>query len=302
MFSKRRKKYIEIDHEESDNESTDSWGLTTEQSIKQHREFLIRFTPEDDRKEPFKSVGAEQLGLWLRGIWGGRSRKKCLQVVDVRDDDFRRGGHIVGSLHRPNEEFSSKSLVKDLEYVDVVVFHCFHSDERAPMCARDYCRIQKRKLPSQQVYLLTGGMYSFLTEAKEDRDLMDFVVLEKQKKPKRQKFSYSDSDEKSDGPPVNVKSKTGKYISDDEEDVQNDRGYSKYSRRGRSPRGRNESYSPRDREKSYRKRDRDDNYRSRDRSRNKRKPSPMRTPSPQRTPSPRRSPRRSEQRGRRFKV
>lgn len=293
MFSKWRQRYIEIDHEESDNESTDSWGLTTEQSLKQHKEFLIRFSKEEDRKEPFKRVGAEQLGLWLRGIWGGKSRKRCLQVIDVRDDDFRRGGHIVGSLHRPNEEFSSKSLVKEMEYVDVVVFHCFHSDERAPMCARDYCRIQKRELPRQQVYLLTGGMYSFLKEAKEDRDLMDFAVLAKRKRSTRLS-RYSDSDEKSDSSFINVKSKSGKYICDDEEDVKTDRGNSKYSPRGRTPRGRNESSSPRYRKKSYRKRDRDENYCSRDRRRERRTPSTRRSPSPQRTPSPRRSPRRAE--------
>jgi len=311
MYSKRRHRYLESDYEDSsDNESTDSWGLTTKQSLKQHKEFLIRFSREEDRKEPFGMVGPEQMGLWLRGIWGGKSRKRCLQVVDVRDDDFERDGHIVGSLHRPNDDFSTKRLIKELKYVDVVVFYCYDSLGRAPMCARDYCRTQKRVLPRQQVYVLTGGIYKFLKEAEQDRDLMDVVVLAKRGRPwTRGLSSDSDSDEKSDVPPrMDVKSKRRPYYYDDVNDVDRSPGREKCSTRGRSPRGRDESYSDKETEKIYRDRDakksfrhrdvvktykgldRDESYRDRERSRRKREASPYRTPSP--STSPRRTTRR----------
>jgi len=298
MYSKRRQRYLESDYEDSsDNESTDSWGLTTKQSLKQHKEFLIRFTREEDRKEPFGTVGYEQMGLWLRGIWGGKSRKRCLQVVDVRDDDFARDGHIVGSLHRPNEDFSTKRLIKELKHVDVVVFHSYDSFGRAPMCARNYCRTQKRVLPRQQVYVLTGGICTFLKEARKDRDLMDFVVLANRGKPQTRGLSSdSDSDEKSDGPCINVRSKRRPNYYDDVNDVDRSPGREKCSARGRSPRGRDESWSDKEPEILYRDRDakksnrhRDvvksykelvgnESYRDRDRSRGKRTPSPSISP------------------------
>jgi len=210
-----RKKHFDIEYEASDTDSEGSWGLTVEQSLKQQREFLIRFTREEERKEPFGKIESEQLGLWLRGIWGGKSVKRCVQVVDVRDDDFNRDGHIVGSLHRPNEEFSAEALVKELEYVDVVVFHCYLSDERGPMCAREYCRLQKRVLPRQQVYLLEGGIRSFIKESTGDRDLMDLVKLSRRRRSEtRRLFSESESeyDEKLD---VDVRPRKRNYRIED---------------------------------------------------------------------------------------
>jgi len=276
-----RKKHFDIEYEASDSESEGSWGLTVEQSLKQQREFLIRFTREEERKEPFGKIESEQLGLWLRGIWGGKSAKRCVQVVDVRDDDFNRDGHIVGSLHRPNEEFSPEKLVKELEYVDFVVFHCYLSEERGPMCAREYCRLQKRVLPRQKVYLLEGGIRSFIKKANSDRDLMDLVKLSRRARSKKRRvFIYSESESESDEKQdVDVKPRRMNYRHDDRDqyDIRDDRDFPPVSNtrdwslqdigRSTSCQGNNEDefYPGQNKVKNYQDRDRDVNYRDRGR-------------------------------------
>jgi len=183
--------------EESDMEG--SWGISEEQAAKQRREFRIRFGQSDEQKESFCHVESRQLGQWLNGIWEGQN--KTLKVVDVRDDDYRLHGHIKDAIHRPNDDFSPHQMVIDLKMVDVVVFYCYRSSCRGPMCAREYVRIQETKLPNQEVYVLNGGMEAFLREAEKNTRLKDLVVYEKKWVPSLGRLQrFSERFQKSDFP------------------------------------------------------------------------------------------------------
>ncbi|KAM0790526.1 hypothetical protein ACM66B_003396 [Microbotryomycetes sp. NB124-2] len=77
-----------------------------------------------------------------------QSRKYA--IIDVRDEDFA-GGNIKGATNEPSEQWTEQSadeLVKKLEGVENVIFHCALSQVRGPKAARKYAQALERANPS----------------------------------------------------------------------------------------------------------------------------------------------------------
>ncbi|KAK4046462.1 Cdc25 phosphatase Ibp1 [Microbotryomycetes sp. JL201] len=71
-------------------------------------------------------------------------QKYC--IVDVRDEDFT-GGNIKGATNVPSETWTEQSaddLVKRLDGVENVIFHCALSQVRGPKAARRYAEALER--------------------------------------------------------------------------------------------------------------------------------------------------------------
>ncbi|KAI9795056.1 MAG: hypothetical protein M1816_000078 [Peltula sp. TS41687] len=98
------------------------------------------------------------------------SKPKDLAIIDVRDSDHI-GGHIKTSRHVPSATLDARmpELVRELQDVPVVVFHCALSQQRGPKAALRYLREQRRRLvggqhedgrdgaAKQKVLVLQGG-------------------------------------------------------------------------------------------------------------------------------------------------
>ncbi|CAK7268036.1 Cdc25 phosphatase Ibp1 [Sporothrix epigloea] len=96
------------------------------------------------------------------------SGDRSLAIIDVRDGDYI-GGHIRGSLHYGYSTFTAMlpELLRRLQNVHTVVFHCALSQQRGPNAAYMYLRevaTQQARgragvapLVPQTVYLLEGG-------------------------------------------------------------------------------------------------------------------------------------------------
>ncbi|CAK7266416.1 Cdc25 phosphatase Ibp1 [Sporothrix epigloea] len=95
-----------------------------------------------------------------------------LAVIDVRDSDYI-GGHIRGSMHFASASFDVMlpTLLRTLQNVQTVVFHCAQSQQRGPGAAQMYLRevaAQQTRGRSgvfpavpQTVYVLDGGFVSW---------------------------------------------------------------------------------------------------------------------------------------------
>jgi Cdc25 family phosphatase len=70
----------------------------------------------------------------LRGLLKGKN----VQVVDVRDEDFK--DYIPGAMNVPSELWDDAStilmLIEKTAGKEHVVFHCMKSQQRGPFCAR----------------------------------------------------------------------------------------------------------------------------------------------------------------------
>lgn len=93
------------------------------------------------------------------------SSGKRVQVIDVRDGDFNRGGHIKGAVNVPSSSFGEAETTAKVysELVDknaeAVVFHCMKSQVRGPQAAKTFqawlqCQTDAAPL---DVYVLKGG-------------------------------------------------------------------------------------------------------------------------------------------------
>ncbi|KAI9637967.1 uncharacterized protein MKK02DRAFT_42348 [Dioszegia hungarica] len=91
---------------------------------------------------------------------------KEFAVVDVRSDDFV-GGNIVDCVNSPAETFhvDVDGLVKKLDGVPKVIFHCALSQQRGPKSAR-----QKK---AQEVYVLRDGFTGFQQKFRNDPALVE---------------------------------------------------------------------------------------------------------------------------------
>lgn len=104
-----------------------------------------------------KFIKPSEVKLWI-------DNKANFAIVDVRDNDFV-GGHIVGCLHYPANEFGS--LLPDLllrlkeSKVKDVVFHCALSQARGPKSALLFMRVLAEDpdsdKPAPNVYVMEGG-------------------------------------------------------------------------------------------------------------------------------------------------
>ncbi|KAI8909278.1 hypothetical protein PhCBS80983_g00607 [Powellomyces hirtus] len=93
-------------------------------------------------------------------------------IVDVRGDDFANG-NIRGAINVPSHELLNNpgDLVKKLEGVKEVVFHCALSQVRGPKCAKKFSEALALReplvgdvpgngatlQPTPKVYILRGG-------------------------------------------------------------------------------------------------------------------------------------------------
>jgi rhodanese-related sulfurtransferase len=61
-------------------------------------------------------------------------------IIDVRDDDEFREGHIAGAVSRPSGHWLNSNYVKRVieENLDKkqIIIHCAKSQQRGPKCAR----------------------------------------------------------------------------------------------------------------------------------------------------------------------
>ncbi|CAO1639170.1 unnamed protein product [Sympodiomycopsis kandeliae] len=128
----------------------------------------IRFTTISRRrkmsfKAPYRYITATSLAELLKQS----SARKNIAVIDVRDDDFS-GGNIVGCKNIPSTIFESKldSLVKEMQNVPTIVFHCSLSQQRGPKSARMYSEHRSD--------FLHRGLIAALTTSKEHHNLPQY--------------------------------------------------------------------------------------------------------------------------------
>ncbi|WVF71942.1 hypothetical protein IAT40_006752 [Kwoniella sp. CBS 6097] len=125
---------------------------------------------------PFKYITAEELAGWIKSK--PSSELEQLAVVDVRDSDFV-GGNIVSAVNYPSDTFHATvdELVKKLENVPKVVFHCALSQARGPKAARIYAETRNHQLsnPStaQEIYVLRDGFSGFQAKYRHDPELIE---------------------------------------------------------------------------------------------------------------------------------
>nr|XP_019013783.1 uncharacterized protein I206_01856 [Kwoniella pini CBS 10737]OCF52564.1 hypothetical protein I206_01856 [Kwoniella pini CBS 10737] len=105
------------------------------------------------------------------------SELKEFAVVDVRDSDFV-GGNIVSAINCPSDTFHANvdELVKKLESVPKVIFHCALSQARGPKAARIYAETRSHALPSsssQEVFVLRDGFSGFQSKFRHDPELIE---------------------------------------------------------------------------------------------------------------------------------
>ncbi|KLT45155.1 Rhodanese-like protein [Cutaneotrichosporon oleaginosum] len=124
----------------------------------------------------FKYINAEEMAAIIKQNPAGVGKEWA--VVDVRDDDFA-GGNIVGALNYPSDTFMAKidELVKRMEGVPKVVFHCALSQVRGPKAARRYAEarqlILKDTAPAQEVLVLREGFTGFQSRYRNDQTLVE---------------------------------------------------------------------------------------------------------------------------------
>ncbi|KAL4448084.1 hypothetical protein ABPG75_005303 [Micractinium tetrahymenae] len=110
----------------------------------------------------------------LRGAECGK-----LLVLDVRDSDFA-GGHIKGAENIPAARFDGDEMVDQIiarfcQDVEVVVVHCYLSQQRGPYCAQRLAeRLEAQGCTSPEVCVMAGGWKRFRRELEMD----DFELVE----------------------------------------------------------------------------------------------------------------------------
>ena len=84
---------------------------------------------------------AQKAGLYIEqdvlAAWMRSPEERARTVIlDVRDDDHA-GGHLAGSLHRPDSTFDAAATLSELMDCKAhrVVLHCMESARRGPRCA-----------------------------------------------------------------------------------------------------------------------------------------------------------------------
>jgi len=105
-----------------------------------------------------------------------------VQVVDVRDDDFRQGGHITGAINIPSSRWGEpdiqeslyQNLTRELR-AEVVVFHCMKSQVRGPSAAKNFFRwlMFKKDAAPLEVCVLAGGFEGWHREYKHESHLIE---------------------------------------------------------------------------------------------------------------------------------
>ncbi|KAK8869591.1 hypothetical protein IAR55_000158 [Kwoniella newhampshirensis] len=125
---------------------------------------------------PFKYITADELAQMIKSK--PASALKDYAVVDVRDSDFT-GGNIVSALNYPSDTFHATvdELVKKLEPVPKVVFHCALSQARGPKAARIYAETRSHQLPdqtpTQEIFVLRDGFSGFQSKYRHDPELIE---------------------------------------------------------------------------------------------------------------------------------
>ncbi|KAK1925082.1 Rhodanese-like domain-containing protein [Papiliotrema laurentii] len=126
---------------------------------------------------PYKWITAEELAALIKSK--SDDEMKRYAVVDVRDSDFA-GGNIIRAINSPSETFydSAGSLVKQLEDVPQVIFHCALSQQRGPKAARAsiYAETRREILPSapdQEILVLRDGFTGFQQKYRDDPELVE---------------------------------------------------------------------------------------------------------------------------------
>ncbi|BEI81676.1 hypothetical protein CcaverHIS002_0208360 [Cutaneotrichosporon cavernicola] len=123
----------------------------------------------------FRYINAEEMAAIIKASPDGVG--KDWAVVDVRDDDFV-GGNIVGALNYPSDTLLAKldELVKLMEGVPKVVFHCALSQVRGPKAARRYAEARSLLLkdaPAQDILVLREGFSGFQSRYRNDKQLVE---------------------------------------------------------------------------------------------------------------------------------
>ncbi|GMK55117.1 hypothetical protein CspeluHIS016_0201730 [Cutaneotrichosporon spelunceum] len=123
----------------------------------------------------FRFINAEEMATIIKANPEGAGKEWA--VVDVRDDDFA-GGNIVGALNYPSETLLAKidELVKRMEGVPKIVFHCALSQVRGPKSARRYAEARSLLLkdaPPQDILVLRDGFSGFQSRYRNDKQLVE---------------------------------------------------------------------------------------------------------------------------------
>ncbi|WWD01128.1 hypothetical protein V866_008067 [Kwoniella sp. B9012] len=125
---------------------------------------------------PYKYINAEQLAEIIKSK--PASALKEFAVVDVRDSDFV-GGNIVSALNYPSDTFHATvdELVKKLQNVPKVIFHCALSQARGPKAARIYAETRSHAHPEpaiqQEIFVLRDGFSGFQSKYRHDPELIE---------------------------------------------------------------------------------------------------------------------------------
>ncbi|WVN86632.1 uncharacterized protein L203_101800 [Cryptococcus depauperatus CBS 7841] len=125
---------------------------------------------------PYKWINPDELADMIKVK--PATALKDWAVVDVRGNDFV-GGNIVSAMNVPSDTFHAQvdELVKKLENVPKVVFHCALSQVRGPKSARIYAESRAHHFPnvsaSQEIYVLRGGFSEFQSRYRHDPELIE---------------------------------------------------------------------------------------------------------------------------------
>lgn len=95
------------------------------------------------------------------------SKPEQIIVLDVRDDDFK-GGHIKDCTHIPcheiESEFQCDAFLNSIpSHIELVIVHCFLSQQRGPTVARRLTNrlSQLERLGQPEICVLANGWRRF---------------------------------------------------------------------------------------------------------------------------------------------
>jgi rhodanese-related sulfurtransferase len=110
-------------------------------------------------------VSAEEVKTWL-------DEGKPVTVVDVREADEFRAGHLDGAINIPYEQIAS--IAEPLSKDQPLVLYCIHSAHRAPAASTTL-----RELGFTDLYVLDGGIIAWQEEgfAIRSRDLATIPTI-----------------------------------------------------------------------------------------------------------------------------
>mmetsp|Transcript_33302 Transcript_33302/g.43928 ORF Transcript_33302/g.43928 Transcript_33302/m.43928 type:complete len:136 (+) Transcript_33302:161-568(+) len=129
--------------------------------------------------QPLQFINPEE----LKDLILENSQNKDFIVIDLRGDDFENG-HIVNCINKPSELFAADdevdAVLEEFKEKDLIVVHCFQSQQRGPTCATRLLARRSLMGPEDapppttpEICVLRGGWERFAQLYSEDTRLCE---------------------------------------------------------------------------------------------------------------------------------